>query len=333
MARHFILLLSAFLVLGCGFGIGGKTPPRIDHSRTTSFEDGVLTISATPFDNPNRRVFLNTRDDAQSEFEFQTDMPGHVGRGWTLLQEGGHGTDPFIGYAVVSWNRDDPSDYLAAGWWFHFRNQQLSDVNPYHDDTDAYLFIDGPEINPEFPPSLPAMGTASYSGGAGGQYLYKYGEEWPGELKGKVASREFAGIITLTADFAAGTIGGCLGCVGDLTVQQLHLKSAFDRFEPEPVELLADPKDYEVHIAATEFNPDGTFQSREGVTVTHPGRSVTQHRYVSWGGGFSNRPDSEGNPRLVAGFVQTVLQEEDGSLALISGIFNALSKDFRAANP
>ena len=93
-------------------------------------------------------MFLNTRDDAQSEFEFQTEMPGHVGRGWTLLQVGGDGKDPFMGYAVVSWNPDDPSDYLAAGWWFHFRNQQFPDVDPYHDDTDAYLFIDGPEIDP-----------------------------------------------------------------------------------------------------------------------------------------------------------------------------------------
>ncbi|MDE0341513.1 MAG: hypothetical protein OXI82_05225 [Nitrospinae bacterium] len=333
MARHFILVLSAFLVLGCSFGSGGKIPPKIDHSRTTSFENGVLTISMTPFDNPDFRVLLSTRDDAESEFEFPTEMPGHVGRGWTLLQRGGGGEDPFMGYAIVSWNPDDPSDYLTAGWWFQFRNQQFPDVDPYHDDTLAFLFIDGPEIDPTLPPSLPAMGTASYSGGAGGQYLYKYGDNWPEDLKGKIASRELAGVMTLTADFAAGTIGGCLGCVGDLTVQQLHLKSAFDRFETEPVELLAHPRDYEVRFAPTEFNPDGTFQTGEGVTVTHPERSIAGIRRGYWGGGLSNRPDSAGNPRLVSGFSSVLFLEEDGSRVIISGIFNALSEDFRAANP
>ena len=184
---------------------------------------------------------------------------------------------------------DDPSDYLAAGWWIRFVNQRFPDVDPYHDDSQYVLFIDSPEIDPTLPPSLPAMGTASYSGGAGGRYLYKYGDNWPEDVKGKVSSEEFAGVITLTADFAAGTIEGCLGCVGDLTVQRLHLASAFDRFETEPVELLAHPRDYEVRFAPTEFNPDGTFQTGEGVTVTHPERSIAGIRRGYWGGEFSNR--------------------------------------------
>lgn len=331
MARHFFLILSAFLILGCSFDGGGRAGPRIDHSRATTFEDNVLIIDYTEQDGT--RTLLNTRRDAESMVNFTTEMPGHVGRGWTLLQRGGGGEDPIMAYAVVSWNPDDPSDYLAAGWWIRFANQRFPDVDPYHDDSRRVLFIDGPEIDPAFPPSLPAMGTASYSGGAGGRYLYKYGDNWPEDVKGKVSSEEFAGVMTLTADFAAGTIGGCLGCVGDLTVQRLHLASAFDRFETEPVELLAHPRDYEVRFAPTEFNPDGTFQTGEGVTVTHPERSVAGVRRRHWGGGFSNRPDSAGNPRLVSGFVQTVFQEEDGSRAIITGIYNALSEDFRAANP
>jgi len=331
MARHFILILSAFLILGCSFGTGGKIPPRVDHSRATTFEDNVLIIDYTQPDGT--RTLLNTRRDAESTAAFSTEMPGHEGRAWTLLQRGGGGEDPIMAYAVVSWNKDDPSDYLAAGWWIRFVNQRFPDVDPYHDDSQIILFIDGPEIDPTFPPSLPAMGTASYSGGAGGRYLYKYGDNWPEDVKGKVSSEEFAGVMTLTADFAAGTIGGCLGCVGDLTVQRLHLTSAFDRFETDPVELLAHPKDYEVHFAPTEFNPDGTFQTGEGVTVTHPERSIAGVRRGHWGGGLSNRPDSAGNPRLVNGFSSVVFLEEDGSASIISGIFNALSEDFRAANP
>lgn len=335
MVRHFVLILSAFFVLGCSFGGGGAPESRIDHSRTTSFEDEVLTIDTEQLDGT--RALLNTRDDAHSVIDdFPTEMPGHVARAWTLLQEGGDGKDPFMGYAVVSWDPDDPSDYLAAGWWFHFKNQRYPDIDPYHDDTVSYKFIDGPELDPTLPRSLPAMGTASYSGGAGGQYLYKYGDNYPEEVQGEISSVEFEGTMTLTADFAAGTIGGCLGCEGDLMVQPLHLKSAFDRFVTEPVELLADPKDYKVRFEPVEFNSDGTFANYdpESVSVTHPERSVTEIRRGRWGGGLSNRPDSAGNPRLVSGFTSVLFVEEDGSASIFSGIFNALSEDFRrTANP
>lgn len=330
MVRHFILVLSAFLVLGCTFGGGGSSGPRIDHTRASTFEDNTLIIDYTLPDGT--RVVLNTQLDAQSTAPFSTDMPGHEGRAWTLLQKGGDGKDPIMAYAVVSWNRDDPGDYLTAGWWIRFANQRYPEIDPYHDDSKTILFIDGPELDPNFQPPLPAMGTASYSGGAGGRYLYKYGDGW-GDAKGKVSSEEFAGVVTLTADFAAGTIEGCLGCVGDLTVQRLHLASAFDRFETEPVELLAHPKDYEVHFAPTEFKPDGTFQTGEGVTVAHPERTVERIRIGHWGGGFSNYRDGAGNPRLVAGFSQALFIEEDGSASSITAIFNALSEDFRAANP
>ncbi|MDD9983377.1 MAG: hypothetical protein OXU81_18820, partial [Gammaproteobacteria bacterium] len=94
---------------------------------------------------------------------------------------------------------------------------------------------------------------------------------------------------------------------------------------------LVHPRDYEVRFAPTEFNPDGTFQIGEGVTVTHPECSIAKVRRGLWGGGFSNRPDSAGNPRLVNGFSSVVFLEEGGSRVIISGIFNALSEDFRAA--
>lgn len=328
--KHIIAVLLTTIILGgCTFSGGGPPESRIDFSRTTSFENEVLTINATQHDGT--KVLLSTRDDVESMADFPTEMPGHVGRGWTLLQRGGEGKDPFMGYVVVSWNPDDPSDYLAAGWWIHFANQRFPDIDPYHDDSASYLFIDGPEIDPTSPPSLPAMGTASYSGGAGGHYLYQYGDNWGEDMKGKISSEEFAGTITLTADFAAGTIEGCLGCVGDLTVLRQHLSSAFDRFVTEPVDLLAHPKDYEIHFAPTEFNPDGAFEAHEGITVTHPERSVAGVHRELWGGSFSNRPDSAGNPRLVNGFGQVLFVEEDGSASLVSAIFNALSEDFRTS--
>ena len=326
--KHVIAaLLTTIFLGGCAFGGGGGPAVQVDFERTTSFEDNELIIQTTQFDGT--RVRLSTLHDAESAGPFATEMPGHEGRAWTLLQK--NEEDAFLGYAVVSWNKEDPSDYLAAGWWMHFANQRYPDIDPYHDDTQIYAFIDGPEIDPNNPPSLPAMGTASYSGGAGGRYLYKYGDSWSEDVQGKASTEEITGIMTLTADFTAGTIEGCWGCVGDLAVQRRHLVSAFDRIEEEPVELLAHPKDYNVHFAPGKFNPDGTFEIREGVTVTHPERSIERIRYGYLAGHFSSRQDSAGNPRLVNGFGGVLFVEEDGSASYISGIFNTLSEAFRAS--
>ena len=53
-----------------------------------------------------------------------------------------------MGYPVVSWNDDDPMDYLSAGWWIHFANQRYPEIDPFHPDSSVYIFIDGPETNP-----------------------------------------------------------------------------------------------------------------------------------------------------------------------------------------
>ena len=237
-----------------------------------------------------------------------------------------------MGYAVVSWNDDDPTDYLSAGWWIHFANQRHPDIDPFHPDSAVYIFIDGPETDPRHQPPLPVEGAAAYTGGAGGRYLYKYGDHW-GDAKGKISSAEFSATLTLAADFAVGTIGGCLGCEGDIEVQSLHLASAFQAFGPELVELLAHPRDYELHLAPTTFNQDGTFETDEGMTVKHPNRSIQEVHSGFWGGGLSNRRDSTGNPRMVSGFARALFSEADGSASYFAAIFNVLSQDFRTGSP
>ena len=139
--------------------------------------------------------------------------------------------------------------------------------------------------------------------------------------------------MTLEADFVAGTIGGYLGCEGDIEVRRLHLARAFKPFEPEAVELLAHPRDYELHLGHTSFNPDGTFDTQEGVTVKHFHRSIQQVHCGFRGGGFSNRRYSAGNPRMVSGFGSASFSDPDGSASYFTAIFNVPSEDFRAANP
>ncbi len=325
------ILAIPLVIGGCSVGGGGageETEPRIEHQPISVFSNNVLTIDATQLDGT--RIQLNTLRDAESTTPYPPAMPGYSGRAWTLLKTGADSAS--MGYAIVNWNDDDPGDYLSAGWWIHFGNQRYPGIDPYHPDSRIYVFIDGPETDPRLQTALPVEGTASYSGGAGGRFLYRYGDDW-GDAKGKTSSEEFAGVVTLKADFGAGTMERCLGCEGDIRVQRRHLASAFERFETEPVELLVDPGDYEVRFAPTGFNPDGTFEAAEGVTVGHPERSIAEVRHGFWGGAFSNRRDGEDNPRLVVGYGSVQFVEQDGSASSITGIFNALSEDFRAANP
>ena len=136
---------------------------------------------------------------------------------------------------------------------------------------------------------------------------------------------EYEGVVTLTADFADGTLSGCIGCTGDLVTRRAH----FGIFLGDEVrDVRAVAADYELHLGVTPFDPDGTFEHHD-VEVRHPDRTVT-HSEGDWGGTLSNVPDRDGNPRLVAGFSDAVFEEGDGSVGEFIGTFVALSESFRA---
>ena len=134
---------------------------------------------------------------------------------------------------------------------------------------------------------------------------------------------EFEGINTLRADFAEGTIGGCIGCQGDRVTRRAH----FGIFLGQDVrgdETLA--AGYELHLATAQISPEETM-SRPGVTVRHPESEVT-HTEGHWGGTLSNIPDQAGNPRLAAGFADAGFEEGDGSAGAFFGAYVVLSEPF-----
>ncbi|MDE0033155.1 MAG: hypothetical protein OXU75_08495 [Deltaproteobacteria bacterium] len=314
-----IVLLLVLGMFGCSSG------DRIGTGEFTSFRDGVLSLY---FEDTERKPpRLDTRRDVESTAPYPTEIPGHYGRSWTLLKASSE--DTFMGYVIVSWHDENPLDYLALGWWVHFPGQRYPDLNIWQDDVFTHIFLDGPELNPEKQPKFPVKGAASYHGTAGGTFDYFYGENW-GDAKGKDSHDEYEAAVTLTADFGEGTIGGCIGCEGDIVIKSQHLQSLIDTIETgATIERRVDPKDYEVHFAPTKFNHHGVFESEEGVSVTHPERIGQTTYYGSWAGNISNRNDSAGNPRLVAGGNIVVFTEEDGSFGRFAGLFSALSEDFR----
>ena len=298
---------------------------------TPDDEGPIRFVRNSEFSGPSLRVFLelrdgtrasvNTADDVVDTQPGTTIIPGHQARGWTFVKDVEEGTS--VAYALVSWDPAAPADYLMAGWWAQFPGQHLPELD--FSGSEQYGIVDGPEIDPANPPELPLEGQATYIGSSGGLYAYTAGADW-GDEEGARVLDEYEGTITLTADFANGTLSGCVGCVGDLVTRRAH----FGIFLGDEVrDARSVAAGYELHLGETPFEPDGTF-AHSAVTVKHPERAITASEGF-WGGAFSSIPDQAGDPRLVAGFNGAEFTESDGSAGTFTGAFVAPSEAFRAS--
>ena len=311
------MLVMAFLLTAC-MGGGGGSPEGvpIKLERNTEFDGESLRLFVRFRDGTEESV--NTTDDVIGVQPGVTPIPGHQARALTFLKITDDATS--VAHALVSWDPDDPANYLVAGWWARFPDQEppLS-----FEDFTPFGIIDGPELDHGVAPQLPIDGTASYEGPAGGLYGYEFGSGW-GESEGEVVIEEYQGTATLTADFEDGTLKGCIGCVGDLATQRAH----FGVFLGEEVsDAQGIARDYELHLATAIIREDGMF-ARDRVTLKHPERTITFSEGF-WSGALSSRQDTDGNPRLVMGFSGVDYEESDGSRGKFIGSFLALSERFR----
>ena len=210
-----IALLLVSLSAGCS---SSSSPPPLPaptlapipqpfRTRTT-FVDNVLRIDVRYHDSDTRTLdTVRHRENSWGLYLPRPLQPGHSSREWLLAEN--HYDGKILLYTVVSWNDADPTDYLAAGWWLIYPSgASYRAVN----SATRGVFLDAPELDPARPPDLPPSGMATYVGGAGGLYTYNYGRNW-GEFSGSSEYTEFAGTISLTADFASRRITGCLGCL------------------------------------------------------------------------------------------------------------------------
>ena len=287
---------------------------RIHHERNSEFSGPHLRVFLTLQDGTE--VSVNTADDAVATSPAPTPIPGHQARSWTFVKDADIGAS--VAHGVVSWDPADPADYLMAGWWAQFPDQHLPGLS--FAGSQQFAIVDGPEMDPAIPPDLPLAGQATYVGQAGGLYSYALGSNW-GDAAGSYIVEEWEGHIALTADFAAKTIAGCVGCEGDLVTRRAHF-GVFLGDEVRDAQAIATG--YEMHLGEAPIGPDGTI-SHPVVSIRHPERDVTASE-GNWGGSVSSIPDGDGNPRLAAGFVRGAFQEGDGSAGLISGVFVAPSE-------
>ncbi|MYE00731.1 MAG: transferrin-binding protein-like solute binding protein [Alphaproteobacteria bacterium] len=308
-----------FAVLALAACVGRSLPPddSLQFGRNSEFDGRKLRFFLTLEDGT--AVSVNTADDVIESQPGETPMPGHRAQALTFLKETDEGTS--VAYALLSWDPDNPADYLAFGWWTQFPDQHPPNLS--FRGSEQYSIVDGTEIDHAIPVQLPGAGTATYSGQAGGLYAYLFGSDW-GEDEGGVVVDEYQGTLTLTVDFADGTVKGCIGCVGDLVTQRAHF-GVFLGEEPRDTQGLA--RDYELHLASAIIGEDGTFE-RDRVTLRHPERTITLSE-GSWGGLLSRRQDTDGAPRLVAGFSSVEFRESDGSEGEFVGSLLGLSDTFR----
>lgn len=305
--RILVILLMTGLLAACS--TSAPVDESIQFERNSQFSTRYLRVFLNLQDG--RPLSVNTLDDVESSEAFDTPIPGHRGHAWRFLKEEEHGTSH--AYAVVSWDDDNPPDYLMVGWWAYYPGQHPPDLDPL--DTEEYAIIDGPEVDPAHLPEMPVAGTAAYAGLAGGIYVYA-----PGAT---IEERHFVsdgweGPVTLTADFGEGTVSGCIGCAGDLTARPAVAPASRG-------DVRHDISGYELHLAEQPFGI-GNFDGG-AAEVRHPSRQIA-HSEGRWGGSFSNKPDATDNPRLVTGFGMGRFEEADGSFGMLFGSFVGLSEDF-----
>ena len=293
-----LIPLLALLLAGCA---GGEPPAP---ERATSFDGEVLRLAIQREDGGTER--FSTLRDRWFSYPWAPPLPDRSGRRWTMLKTDRDGAS--IAYALVSWDNDAPTDYLAAGWWLRFPGPAGRRFDPAGAEVSA--FVDGPELDPASPPGLPVSGTARYAGTAGG--LFRYAPA--GAPEADAVAEEFIARMTAEADFAAMTIAACIGCEGDIVIDREHLHLALGWRRGMPAVL---PTDYEIRFAAAPIARDGGFAGA-AATVAHPERAITAGG-GEWHGRLSSRPAADGAPRLAAGQASAAFAEAGGE-----GAFEAI---------
>ena len=239
-------------------------------------------------------VVLDTNDTYRDDGHTSSVFYGDTGTGrsshdrYVYSRTGNSATS---GRLVIDWSNSDPSDYIAGGYWLH--------AGPGSTEWEAGAYAVGPELSLSNPPSLPVSGTAVYEGDAGGVYTLQgtFADQF--RDAGLTVRGDFTSEARLRADFAAGTIEGCIGCAYGLIegAGQLELGTVtFDR-------------------------ANGTFHG-SNVTLSTTVVSVTGSS-GKWAGQFSNIPDGSGAPRLAAGTFDARASSSDGSTVALVGAFGA----------
>lgn len=215
------------------------------------------------------------------------------------------------GGAAIEWENTDFTNYLAAGFWVSI------DLNTNPLTADVGAFIDGPDYDVTNV-SLPIMGTATYTGRAAGAYVAEGGSDTM--APGANEAGQYAGDLSLTANFANMTIGGY---VDNVTIFNVGIVLPNGDAFYDPAE---EATNYRVIFGNSPINSNGTFTG-SNITVTNPDFNIAETQGI-WAGQFSSVDDSNGNPRATAGTNAAYFNTIGGSEAAFVGAWYGATEQF-----
>lgn len=202
---------------------------------------------------------------------------------------------------------DDQNDWLAQGYWLHMTGSGFG-ASPSVTGAQIGAFVDGPELRTP-PETLPGSGTATYRDEVTGLAVER-------SATGSVIGRMVDIDAMLIADFAGGTISGCIGCARGLRYSGTRIPS-----EGEPTASDGGSSNARIRLGNARVTARGEFQgSATWETVSQPGVSAApvESQTGRWGGKFSNRPVATGEPRVAAGtFAQHVVFQGGGAAGYV----------------
>ena len=223
-----------------------------------------------------------------------------------------------LAYAGVVEIGDGATDWLAGGYWLHLVGDVAAGTTT---SVEAGAFADSPEI--QGTPTLPTSGSATYNGAAGGLYAAQYGTDAT-VARGSLELGEYAGDLTLTADFDAKSV---LGNIDNVYLSGVMVEAGTGDVLTVDWTLT----DYELALGEARISSDGTFKANKvSLTNTDPLISITSSS-GSWGGKFSTSDDSDGNPRMVAGTHAGRARTSGGTEASFVGAFYGLTPAYRGS--
>ena len=211
---------------------------------STAFDGTDLTITVSRDDGS--ALALDTGSDvSDSSDPFESPIAGHSAQAWVVLKIDNDGIS--VARATVTANEGDAADYLTMGYWMHIAGD-LTELS--FTGVEIGAFVDGPELSLASPPTLPVQGSASYYGPAGGAYSVLHGTG-EGGTPGSTEIGEFASTVELTANFAADTIGGCVGCRDGVAL----FGELYDADTGESTDVLFEDSGYQLHLDPPASTP------------------------------------------------------------------------------
>ena len=213
--------------------------------------------------------------------------PGQRGNSWVLAKQDGN--DTVVAVAYTFWEDTDATNYLAGGYWVRGNaNVGVKDMGTFTDagPGSVFSYYDGQDSSWV----RPVTGTATYLGSAEGAYVESNGDGgiWWGGLM-------------LRANFAANSIGGCIGCPEAYPNRPDRGIYTYETIE----DLKADygtEEDLYVSLRGGRISKDGSFEGTLGVLELSTDTELPSSG-GKWGGLFSGNRDASTHPSSLGGTI------------------------------